>query len=1107
MESISYLCPHMGVMRFPTLILLCIWIAGCADEARITDVNSVEYKLYEMVPSEHSNVDFINQLTETKYLNSNIFDAMVQGAGVGLLDVNNDGLEDIYFAGNQVYDQLYLNKGDLQFENITQKAGIRNTNTWSTGVTIADVNGDGWDDIYVCKFLFDEHEKRINLYYENQKNGTFKEKAAELGIADRGYSVMANFFDYDLDGDLDLYVANQPPNSIYLKNKVSQEDKPQFTDRLYQNQQGKFADVTEIAGIQNYSYSLSATVSDINGDDFVDIYVACDYEEPDLIYINQGNGTFRNAANEMLRHMSNFSMGSDIADINNDGYPDIFTADMVSEDHVRNKVNMGGMNPEKFWNLAHNGYHFQYMFNALQLNNGNGTFSEIAQMGGVSHTDWSWAGLFIDMDHDGKRDLFVTNGQLKEMSNRDWRIHRKAVVDEKARDANTDPHDILFDLSLKTPQQKLSNYVFHNDGDLRFTNVAKEWGLDAPTWSQGAVYGDLDNDGDLDLIISNSNEKAQIYENQTNDIKLNNYLVVQIDGPGANTRGLNAKARIRCGSNKQIAELTPVRGYMSSVQDVFHFGLGDNAVVDQLEIRWQDGKTWLGKNIKANQILKIKYKDARNTDSDTHKPQQVFTSVTSIEPVIHLESDYDDYAREILLPYKMSTLGPVVATGDVNGDGLEDFYLGGSAGIAGQLFLRSTSGTLQRIKNSVFASDASFEDGGAALMDYDGDGDLDLYVSSGSNEFDEGSAMYQDRLYTNDGKGNFSKTSSLPTIRQSTGAIVSLDFDDDGDLDLFVGARQTPGRYGIVPQSLLLQNDDGVFLDISREALPESGNLGMVTDGAWMDMNADGQSELVLLGDWMPISLLAWNGKTFENSHPAAFENTYGLWNTLNIGDVDADGDMDIIAGNLGMNNKYDASVEEPFKLYVNDFDGNGTHDVYLGSYDHGALYPVRGRDCSSQQMPFVKTKFASYTEFAELTVEEVLEGKMEGGIVHQAQMFESGIFYNQGNGNYEFIPFKGSAQVAPIYGIVMHDFNHDGRPDLLMGGNYYNREIETTRSDAGIGYLLMGQPEGGFKYIHPSHSGIIANGDVRDIFILRGDVPLIGIANNNAAMQFYRYK
>ncbi len=1085
-------------------IIAALLILGCADEARIVDIDTSTQQLYVRVESSHSNVNFVNKVDENKFLNAFIYDTYLNGAGVGMLDINNDGLEDLYFAGNLVRNRLYLNKGNMVFQDVTQMARVGTEGSWSGGVTIADVNGDGWDDIYVCNYMYDDAGKRANLFYENQGNGTFKEKAKTYGIADTGYSMMATFFDYDKDGDLDLYVGNQPPSSIYERKKYKNLIDYRFTDRLYRNDNGKFTDVTREAGITNFAYALSVTACDLNNDGWVDIYVANDYEEPDHMYINQGDGTFVNVVHDALRHMSNFSMGVDIADINNDGWQDIFVADMVAKDHYRNKANMSGMNPEKFWNLANAGYHFQYMFNALQLNNGNGTYSEIGQMAGISHTDWSWATLFFDMDNDGNRDLLVTNGQLRDTRNSDFVAKRKEAVANL--DPNKDTHELLLEIIQMAPQTKLANYAFRNEGDLTFSNQQSNWGFETPTWSNGAAYGDLDNDGDLDIVINNINDEVFIYESMVNDLKINNYLAIKIDGPGANTRGLNAIARVRCGEDEQMAELTQVRGYMSSVQDLFHFGLGDNSTIDYVSIEWLDGKLWEKENVRANQTLNVKYAEATGTVKRKTPVQKIFKEVKAQAEIKYVENDYDDYLTEILLPYKLSTLGPVCVKADVNGDGLEDFYLGGSAGSSGQLVIQKPAGQFAPVDMPAFSKDARYEDGGAIFVDIDGDGDLDLYVASGGNEFPAGTSMYQDRLYLNDGNGQFQRSGLLPQITASTGAVMPMDFDKDGDIDFFVGSRQIPQHYGHIPASLLLLNDGSGFQDIATSVLPEEGLLGMVTDVAWEDISGDDVPELVVIGEWMGITPLSWTGDVFEPMNIPSLEGTKGLWNRIMVTDVDGDGDMDIIAGNAGTNIKYKASVDKPFKLFVNDFDQNGSNDVYLGYYDDDdSLYPVRGRQCSSQQMPFVEQKFESYETFANASLSEILEGRLEGSVEHTAETFQSGIFYNSGGGAFNFVPFDNEVQVSPIHAIVMEDFNNDGFRDLFLAGNYYNREIETTRGDAGVGCILLGDANGGHTLIHPSETGILANRDVRNALILNGgSKKTLVIANNDSPMQFY---
>ena len=1089
-------------MRVLLSAVVMLMFVGCTeDEPRVTDLNSESVRLYDIVSSEESGVTFENTITYTKYLNPLVYDTYINGAGVGMLDVNNDGLEDLYFAGNLVDDRLYLNKGNLQFEDITRRAGIQRSETWSTGVAIADVNGDGWDDIYICKYLYDDHTKRANLYYENQGDGTFKEKAAELGINDPGYGIMANFLDFDGDNDLDLYIANQPPSSLYERPKLKGKTDYRYTDRLYRNDGNTFSDVTGPAGITNYTYSLSATAGDLNNDGLVDIYVACDYEEPDIMYINQGDGTFKNVVHEALNHMSNFSMGADIADINNDGWLDVFTADMVAEDNFRNKTNMSGMNPEKFWNLANNGYHYQYMFNAMHLNNGNGTFSDVAQLAGVSHTDWSWAALFVDMDQDGFKDLFVSNGQAKEMRNKDFEIQRVKIMAENHPE---DMHDLLLELALMAPEKKLSNYAYRNNGDLTFTNLASEWNLDVPTWSQGAAYGDLDNDGDLDLVINNINQAAQIYRSRANDERLNNYVVVDIDGPQGNSRGLQARVEVISGDVKQTAELTPFRGYLSSMQRRLHFGLGAHNVIDKLVVTWQDGKVVEKQGVKANRKISIAYAEATgNSIRQTQK--SLFVEEKTDESLHHSENVYDDYQREILLPYQMSTLGPVIAHADVNGDDLEDFYLGGSVNFSGQLFVQASNGGFSMKSNPAFDLDRRSEDGGAAFLDIDSDGDMDLLVASGGNEYDAGDSAYRDRLYINDGAGKFSKA-SLPDLRTSASVVLPLDYDGDGDQDVFIGGRQVPGKYGFVPTSTLLRNDNGQFRNVSG-SLPDGGAMGMVTDAAWVSTNTD-TKQLILVGEWMPVMMLSWINDRFVAEENASLANTRGLWNRIAVDDIDGDGDQDIVAGNMGTNMRYDASPETPFKLYVDDFDGNGTHDVYLGYYGKdGQCYPVRGRQCSSQQMPFVKEKFESYEVFASATIDEVLAGRLDDDSHQQyAEMFESGIFVNDGSGQFTFKAFGNAAQVAPVFGIAIEDFNNDGKKDIFVAGNYFNREVETTRSDAGIGCLMLATENGDFKEVHPSKSGIVANKDARDVLLLRSPgVTRVAIINNNDAMQFYR--
>ena len=1069
--------------------------------------DTASIQMFKRITPSASGLDFNNRITETETVNAITFDGMLQGAGVAVLDANNDGKQDIYFASNMEGDRLYLNKGNFKFEDVTKKAGLTNRN-WSTGIAVVDINNDGYDDVYVCKFLYDDPNRRQNVFYINNGDGTFTDKATEMGLADAGYSIMANFFDMDRDGDLDVYIANQPPNSLQMKSALKGKVDYDYTDRLYRNDNGRFTDITERAKITNYSYSLSATSFDYNKDGWVDIYVACDYDEADFLYKNNGDGTFTNVANEALKHMSNFSMGVDIADINNDGYSDVYVADMVAEDNFRIKTNMSGMNPAKFFFLAENGYHYQYMFNALQLNNGDNSFSEIAQLSGVSNTDWSWTPLFVDFDQDGFKDLAVTNGLIKDMRNKDFEIWRTDFLNQKLEEAKSASNKSLYvnplEISNNAPSFKISNYVYKNNGDLSFTKVSSEWGFDIPTWSQGMAYADFDNDGDLDMVVNNMNMMADLYQNQANENYLNNYIAIDIEGSEKNSTGINAEIIIEYNGGKQTMDMTPFRGYMSTSQDIAHFGLGAAIMVDKLTVIWPDNKMYVLNDVPANQTITIKYSDANQTFTRGGKRNSIFANLP-VDNIEHKENDFDDYAREVLLPYRTSTLGPVLAKGDVNGDGLEDLYLGGSKDMAGRMLISQANQSFSESSSNTMNSDAGYEDGGAIFFDIDGDDDLDLYVSSGGNESDINSGAYFDRVYKNDGKGNFSKAQNI-NINVSSGPIAVFDMDGDDDLDLFVGGRQLPGAYGRNVDSYILENNNGQFRRSDKS--DQFKGFGMVTDALTSDINGDGNSELVIAGEWMAIRIFDIQNNLTEITDQSGLSNTKGWWNAIALEDVDGDGDKDIIGGNLGHNIKYKASMDEPFKLFVDDFDDNGTNDVYLGFYENGQCFPVRGRQCSSEQMPFIKKKFETYKDFGLATIDKVLEDHIsETTTVQEVQTFSNTIFINDGQGQFTSLILPNEAQISPVYGIAVDDFDKDGKTDIFLAGNMYQREVETTRSDAGKGCLITMQRDGGFDIKRTLETGISADRDVRDIALLNtGSKKLLVIANNDDALQVYQY-
>ncbi len=1086
-----------------------IVLLSCCDSKKSKNNSLTETTGFKLLSPNITNINFKNTLTETDSFNYFIYEGMYNGAGVGLLDVNNDGLLDMILISNQETDKLYLNKGGFKFEDITKSSGIKKSNEWESGVTIADINADGWDDIYISCNLSDNSAFRRNKLYINNKNNTFTESAKLFGIDDIGYSIHANFFDYDLDGDLDLFVVNQPPNNYELKNKLQHKIELKYSSKFYENINNKnFIDKSKETNLQNSSYALSATIGDISNDGWPDIYISNDYEEPDQLFINNKNKTFTNISNTSLRHMSNFSMGVDIADFNNDGWLDIYTVDMVSEDHYRNKTNMGAMNPDKFWNLVSNGYHFQYMYNSMQLNQGNGLFSEIAHMLGIAQTDWSFAALFADFDNDGNKDIFITNGMLRDVRNKDIEIKKKEIFEKMAKE---NIHKLAQSSLTKfldiLPSEPIRNYLYKNTGNLGFQNVTTKWNLNEKSFSQGAAYGDLDNDGDLDLVVNNLNQPAFVYEN----LNQGNYINIKLLGSNFNTKSIGARAVLYSNNKLQMCEMTNVRGYMSTSELSIHFGLGASNKVDSLLIRWPSGKSMKIYNPKINQNLLFKEADAK--DFFESQFNQTIKKVLSVEitsellqGIQHKENMFDDYAREILLPYKMSTLGPCLDIGDVNNDQLTDFYLGGSSNLDGQLFLQNEFGGFIKSEFGPKKLYKECEEVDALFFDMDDDKDLDLFVASGGNENSLKSNGMKQQIYKNNGTGKFSEASiQLPTLNASLGIVKNGDFDNDGDEDLFLGGRQIPGKYGISCPSFILKNDKGIFKNATKDICPiMTKDFGNVTDACWLDIDNDSDLDLLIVGEWMPLRVFINDSyKLVEKTKDFGIENSRGWWNTIAFADFDNDGDFDLVAGNAGLNTKFKTSIQNPFKVYLGDFDKNSSHDIYLSAYDiDGNYYPVRGKQCSSEQMPFINNKYKTYAEFARSNIENILDGKMENAVIKEVDEFRSVCFENKG-GRFEITSLPIESQISPIHSFIIIDINSDKLYDIIYCGNYYNREVETTRSDAGIGGVLLNKGNMNFVHMPFNLTGLKLFRDAREMRVLTVKEKIILLtANNNEILQ-----
>ena len=922
-------------------------------------------------PFKDSGIKFHNILTETDSLNYFTYSYLYMGGGVAVGDINNDGLQDLYFTGNMVQNKLYLNKGNLKFEDITEKAGAAGDQRWFTGVTMVDVNNDGYVDIYASVSGIQKNKKNV-LYINNQDN-TFSEQAEKYGLANAGNSVQSTFFDYDNDGDLDVYVANYPPTSFSSPNNFYRfkmaNVKDIESDKLYKNEGGKFVDVSKEAGITSFGLSLSATAADLNNDGWKDIYVSNDFATPDYLYINNQDGTFTEQVKQATKQTCYYGMGVDIADFNNDNLLDILQVDMSAHNNRRSKANMASMNPRQFWSTVYSGFHYQYMQNSLQLNNGlvqSNTkipdFSNVSRLAGMSSTDWSWGPLFADFDNDGWKDVFITNGTRKEINNRDY---------FKKLDKSRNKRDSLLYKSSKIPSEKIDNFIFKNNKDLTFSKSNDDWGLSYEGFSNGCVYADLDNDGDLDIVVNNIDDYASVFENKnTNN---NNFLSVDLSNFVNNKFGVGARVEVVSGGIKQLQELTQTRGFQSSVGSTIHFGLGKNQIIDTIKITWPNGKLQLLTDVAVNQNLKISYVENKTSEALLNQvvSEKLFDSFfkDTIINHVHKENRFDDFKKQVLLPHKLSNQGPALAVADVNNDGLEDLFIGGAKQQSASLYVQTKSG-FKESNSELWLLEKDFEDVKALFVDVDNDKDQDLYLVSGGYEFLPDSELLKDRLYVNDGKGNFSKSENiLPNLKSSGSVVKPADYDKDGDVDLFVGGRLIPENYPLPGKSFILENKDHTFNEVTTiaQGLTE---IGMVTDAEWIDIDGDSWLDLIVVGEWMTIEVFKNNKGTFSRATSQfGLENYHGWWNTVKAADFDNDGDIDFVAGNLGLNYKYQASEDETFDIYVNDFDLNKKTDIVLSYYNEGKQYPVRGRECSSQQIPTIKRKFKNYDSYSKATL------------------------------------------------------------------------------------------------------------------------------------------
>jgi enediyne biosynthesis protein E4 len=1088
-------------------IFVCIICISCA---RISEEGIV--KQFEILPPQSSGIDFSNDLKYLKEFNIYTYRNFYNGGGVAVGDVNNDGFVDIYFTGNMVPNKLYLNNGDLTFTDVTEIAGVGGKGGWCTGVSMADVNGDGWLDIYVCNSGRLDGDDKKNELFINNGDGTFTEMAAQYGLADPGYSTHAAFFDYDMDGDLDMYLLNNSFQAIGSFN-LRKNERPKRDsfggDKLFRNDGSKFTDVSEEAGIYGsiIGFGLGVTVGDINNDGWLDIFVSNDFFERDYIYINNGDGSFSEVLEQYMRSISGASMGADMADLNNDGLPDIFVTEMLPEPNDRLKTKTTFENWNRYQYGVANDYYHQFTRNMLQLNNGDGTFSEIGRLAGVEATDWSWGALIADFDNDGQKDLFVANGIFRDLTDQDYinYVSTEEVVKSMVGNEGVD----YLKLIDAIPSNKVSNYMYQNLGGFNFRNVAKAWGLDLPSHSNGSAYADLDNDGDLDLIVNNLNQVASVYINKSEKINPEHkYLKIELTGTPGNQQAVGTKITVWANGIQHFIEQVPVKGFQSSVDPRPNFGLGNIEKIDSIVVNWMTGKTESFYDVPFNSVFNISLSDHQRYLKKSGGIEVVDdilfkTADHKFQPDFrHIENEYDHFDKERLIYHMMSAEGPAFCKGDFNGDGREDFYIGGARNQSGGLYLRQNDGTWKR----VFDGELATEDVTCACFDADGDGDLDLYIGSGSAEFSSNSTELIDRLYFNDGKGNLTKSDQLlPSFKfENTSTVKYADFDGDGDFDLFVGVRSRPQLIGIAPDSYLLINDGkGNFTDETDKLAPGLRNLGMVTDAIWEDLNGDGYPELIVVGEYMPITIFNnESGKLVSRTSDSDLAYSNGWWNTIISADIDGDGDSDFILGNHGLNSRFKASRERPISMYVKDFDGNGSMDPIICTFYKDTSYPLALRHDLITQLPHLKKKFNLYEDYKHATINDLFsKDELKNARILNAYQLASSILINEGNGQFRLQSLPVEAQFSPVYAILFEDLDKDGIPDLLLGGNFYYAKPEVGRYDASYGTFLKGDGQGGFNWVPNRKIGLKLEGQIKGMLTIE---QLLLVAGNNTVLSVY---